>query len=84
MNWTPEIARRAQRVLDEIGDDLSYFTLIADLTTLCARCRFALCDDALAVRYFDLPFAAVAFYGQGEALRSVLCALLDPGQLRNG
>lgn len=80
MSWTPEIARRAQSVLDEIGDDLSYFTLIADLTTLRTRCRFARCDEALAARYFDLPFAAVAFWGQGEALRSALRVLLDPGQ----
>ncbi len=80
MNWTPEIAHRAQCILDEIGDDPGYFTLLADLTTLRARCRFACCEEALVARYFDLPFAAVAFYGQGEALCSALRALLDPGQ----
>jgi len=81
MNRTSEIDLRAQRILDEIGDDLNYLTLIADLTTLRTRCRFALCQEALAARYLDLPFAAVSFYGQGEALRSALRALLAPGEL---
>lgn len=80
MNWTPEFAVLARRVLDKIGEDWSYFTLIADLIALRSRCRFACCEDALVARYFDLPFAAVAFYGHGEALHRALSELLAPGQ----
>ena len=73
------------RVLTEIGDDLTYFTLLADLTTLRHRCRLALGADgsaapSLAARYLDLPFAAVSFYGAGEGLRTALRALLADGE----
>jgi ribosomal protein S18 acetylase RimI-like enzyme len=83
---TPEVQRRAEAILAQVGTDLAYFTLIADLTTLSQRCRFACCPahgpgDALVARYLDLPFAAVAFYGEGPALREALGMLLAEGEL---
>ncbi len=73
------------RVLARVGDDPSYFTLLADLTTLRHRCRFALGPDGakgptLVARYLDLPVAAVSFYGAGVALRVALGALIDAGE----
>jgi ribosomal protein S18 acetylase RimI-like enzyme len=77
-----EVERAAHETEAQVGHDPLYMTLIADLTTLSCRCRFALgADRALAARYLDLPFAAVSFYGRGEGLRKVLRSLLAPGEL---
>lgn len=76
-----EVERAAAEIDAQVGHDPLYMTLIADLTTLSCRCRFALgADGALAARYLDLPFAAVSFYGQGAGLLAVLCSLLAPGE----
>ena len=73
--------RKAEQVQAQVDRDLAYFTLIADLTTLRHRCRFALGPGGeLAARYLDLPFAAVAFYGQGAGLRAALAQLLAEGE----
>jgi ribosomal protein S18 acetylase RimI-like enzyme len=78
---SPQIADRIEAVLGHVGRDLAYFTLLADLTTLVDRCRFGLGGgESLAVRYLDLSFAAVAFYGQGRDLAKALRAVLDPGE----
>jgi ribosomal protein S18 acetylase RimI-like enzyme len=72
------VAQCAARILAEIDSDARYLTLVADLTTLRGRCRFALgADGALAARYLDLPFAAVSFYGEGEGLREALSGVLE-------
>lgn len=74
---SPAVQHRAASILEEIGTDPRYLTLLADLTTLRERCRFALAPgDALAARYFDLPFAAVSFFGEGEGLRQALSGVL--------
>jgi len=75
------VRRRAEAIRTQVGHDPLYLTLLADLTTLSHRCRFALgADGALVARYVDLPFAAISFYGQGDGLRQALCAVLDTGQ----
>jgi ribosomal protein S18 acetylase RimI-like enzyme len=74
---SPAVQHRAASILKEIGADPRYLTLLADLTTLGARCRFALgAGGALAARYLDLPFAAVSFHGEGEGLREALSDVL--------
>jgi len=78
---TAEVERVAAEIKAQLGHDPMYLTLLADLTTLKHRCRFALSvDGVLAARYLDLPFAAISFHGQGEGLRAVLCTLLAPGE----
>lgn len=78
---SPAIQRRAASILKEIGADPRYLTLLADLTTLGERCRFALArEGALAARYLDLPFAAVSFYGEGAGLREALSGVLAEGE----
>ena len=75
------VRQRAEAIRTQVGNDPLYLTLLADLTTLSDRCRFALgADGALVARYVDLPFAAISFYGQGEGLRQALSAVLDAGQ----
>jgi ribosomal protein S18 acetylase RimI-like enzyme len=79
--WSPQVELVAQEILSVVGRDPLYFTLIADLTTLADRCRFALGDDGtLVARYLDLPFPAVSFYGEGAGLRHALRALIEPGE----
>lgn len=74
---SPAVQRCAPRILAQIGNDPRYLTLLADLTTLRDRCRFGLgTGGALAARYFDLPFAAASFYGEGDGLREALSGLL--------
>jgi ribosomal protein S18 acetylase RimI-like enzyme len=74
---SPIVQQRATSILKAIGADPRYLTLLADLTTLGERCRFALgLEDALAARYLDLPFSAVSFYGEGEGLRAALSGVL--------
>ena len=76
-----EVERAAAEIEAQVGHDTLYMTLIADLTALSRRCRFALgAGGALAARYLDLPFAAVSFHGQGEGLRAALGALLAQGE----
>ena len=71
------VQRRAARILARIGTDPRYLTLLADLTTLRERCRYALgAGGALAARYLDLPFGAVSFCGEGEGLREALSGVL--------
>ena len=75
------IRQAAGEIAAKVGNDLAYFTLIADLTTWRHRCRFALAPSgALAARYLDLPFAAVSFYGDTEVVQTALRSLLDPGE----
>ena len=75
---SPAVQRCAARILAQIGTDPRYLTLLADLTTLRERCRFALgAEGALAVRYLDLPFAAVSFIGEGDGLREALSGVLS-------
>jgi ribosomal protein S18 acetylase RimI-like enzyme len=76
------VRQRAEAIRAQVGNDPLYLTLLADLTTLSDRCRFALgADGALVARYVDLPFAAISFCGQGEGLRQALSTVLDAGQL---
>ncbi len=78
---SPAVQRCAARILAQIGTDPRYLTLLADLTTLRKRCRFALgAEGALAARYLDLPFAAVSFYGEGADLREALSGVLTEGE----
>jgi ribosomal protein S18 acetylase RimI-like enzyme len=74
---SPVVQRRATAILAGIGTDPRYLALLADLTTLRERCRFALgAGGALAARYLDLPFAAVSFFGEGDGLREALSGVL--------
>jgi len=73
-----DVWRHAQGIVQRIGDDPTFFTLLANLTTLKDRCRFAPGEDgALAARYLDLPFAAVSFYGAKIGVRQALQELLS-------
>ena len=75
---SPAVQRCAARILAQIGTDPRYLTLLADLTALRERCRFALgAGDALGARYLDLPFAAVSFFGEGDGLREALSGVLS-------
>jgi GNAT superfamily N-acetyltransferase len=75
------VQQRAEAIRTQVGHDPLYLTLLADLTTLSDRCRFALsADGTLVARYIDLPFAAISFHGQGEGLRQALSAVLEAGQ----
>jgi ribosomal protein S18 acetylase RimI-like enzyme len=74
---SPAVQYRAASILEQIRTDPRYLTLLADLTTLGERCRFALgAGGALAARYLDLPFPAVSFFGEGEGLRETLSGVL--------
>jgi ribosomal protein S18 acetylase RimI-like enzyme len=48
----------------DLENALTYFTFIADVTTLASDCRFAGDSETLVACYDGLPFAAIAFHSQ--------------------
>ena len=60
---------------------LAHFTLVADLTTLRAECRFARAGETVVARYLGLPFAALAFWGNDPSqLTSLAAQLVAPAE----
>jgi len=60
---------------------LAHFTLAADMTVLQNRCRFACSERGIAVRYDDLPFAALAFWGEHPSdVARLVAELVEPDE----
>lgn len=62
----------------DIEHALAHFTFIADVTTLVPHCRFVGDNDNLVARYNNLPFAALAFYGEDvDQIKALSAQLIE-------